>query len=260
MSVIPVRRLRIPKVLWFLLGAFACWRIAIALGLNEVDYKTVPSDLAEYMGRYLHPNLGILPTCFVQAGITVAMGAVGTALGFILAIPILPITLRILAMPQFARGLGRGVFVFLRAVPDAVFAVILLMFVGVGPQGGTLALALHGAGFLGKSLYDTIDRLPDERIRGVQACGANRLQTFAFGILPNVLPEIGNLALYTLDRNVRMAAVLGIIGAGGLGLMLKSSLDSFHYAEAASALIVLIVVVLALEAISDVLRRRITGR
>lgn len=232
--------------------------VARILKLQPIDVSAAIQDMREYLGRYQNPYFGALPKILIQMGITILIGAVGTTIAFLLGLLVLPCALRVLEFHSAIRGLAVIAFTFLRAVPDAVFAVLLLIVIGVGPQCGAIAIALHCCGFVGKSLSDTIDRLPIETVRGVEASGARRMQIFCFGLIPTVIPELANLFLYTFDRNVRMAAVLGVIGAGGIGLTIKTEMDSFHYPEAAAALAVLVVSILILESGSNRVRKFLT--
>jgi phosphonate transport system permease protein len=250
-------KLRIPGLAIFGVGLVTLGLISRYLGLFSVDYRSSAGDLSEYFSRFQHPRLELVPECLLQMGMTLMMGIVSTFLALLIGLAGVPFALRSLGYRPFTVGLFRGLFSFLRAVPDSVFAILFLMTVGIGPQGGVIALALHSGGFMGKSLVDVIERLPSDKLRGVQACGAKRSQVFAYAIAPNVLPEIGNLALYTLDRNVRTAAVLGIIGSGGIGLMLKMSLDMYRYRDAATSLLILTMTILLLEILSDRFRKRI---
>jgi phosphonate transport system permease protein len=152
---------------------------------------------------------------------------------------------------------ARAAVSFLRAIPEMVSALFLVLAFGFGPIAGILALGFHAAGFLGKFYAEDIenaDRGPQEALRAI---GANKLKVLWFGVLPQVLPQYIAYTLYILDRNVRMAAVIGIVGAGGIGQELKGRYDMFHYGHVSTMLLVLFVTVFALDQLSARVRARL---
>lgn len=160
---------------------------------------------------------------------------------------------------RFAYTLARGTVSLLRAIPELIAALFLVLAFGFGPVAGFLALGLHGAGFLGKFYAEDIeaaDRKPQEALR---ALGAGKIRVLRIAVLPQVLPSYIAYTLYILDRNVRMATVIGLVGAGGIGQELKGRYDLFEYGHVGTILIVIFVTVVALDQISARLRARLIG-
>jgi phosphonate transport system permease protein len=145
----------------------------------------------------------------------------------------------------------------LRATPEIILAMVLVLGFGFGPVPGILALGLHSAGFLGKFFADDIenaDRGPQEALR---AAGAGRLGVFRLAVLPQVLPQYAAYVQYILERNVRTATIIGIVGAGGIGVELKGRWDMFHYQHVATILLAIFLTVVLLEQVVGRLRARL---
>lgn len=180
----------------------------------------------------------------------------GTLLALLIGAPLAFLGARNLSPHPLLVLLSRGIVSLLRAVPELISALFLVLAYGFGPSAGVLALALHAAGFLGKFYAEDIenaDRGPQEAL---QAIGANRLEVLRFALLPQVLPQYVAYTLYILDRNVRMATVIGLVGAGGIGLELKGRYDLYQYAHVGTILIAIFILVFALDQLSSWLRRR----
>ncbi len=154
---------------------------------------------------------------------------------------------------------SRSLVSFLRAMPELIIAMFLVLGFGFGSIAGYLALGLHGAGFLGKFYAEDIeaaDRKPQEALT---ALGAGKLRVLRAAVLPQVAPAYVAYTLYILDRNVRMAAVIGLVGAGGIGQELKGRYDLFEYGHVGTILLVIFLTVFVLDQISARLRARLIG-
>ena len=156
--------------------------------------------------------------------------------------------------PAF-RIAARNVASFLRSVPELISALFLVLAYGFGPIAGVLALAFHGAGFLGKFYADDIENADPKPQEALRAIGAGKMKVFQFAILPQVAPQYVAYTLYVLDRNVRMATVIGLVGAGGIGQELKGRYDMYNYGHVATILIAVFVLVMVLDHLSTRLRK-----
>ncbi len=187
---------------------------------------------------------------------TLSMSGVGTLLavggGLLLAMP---------ASGRFgaaARALTRALLNVLRSIPELVWASLLLVAAGLGPFAGTLALAAHTSGVLGRLFADALENaepLPEQTLR---TNGASQAAAFLYATLPQTLPQMLSYTLYRWENNIRAAAVLGVVGAGGLGQMLKFHLSLFQMQRAATVIIAMLVLVAAVDALSFALRRTLT--
>jgi len=196
---------------------------------------------------------------------TLAMSALGTALavigGLLLA---LPASLRrdLGGLPDApaawaaARATTRLLLNALRAVPELVWATLLLVAAGLGPFPGTLALALHTTGVLGRLFAEAIENAPAGPAHALRLRGTNPWRVFAWAQLPQIAPQLLSYSLYRWENNIRAAAVLGVVGAGGLGQMLGFHLGLFQMHQACTVLIATMTLVLGVDALSFVIRRR----
>ena len=152
---------------------------------------------------------------------------------------------------------ARGVASFLRSIPDLIAALFWVLAFGFGPIAGILALGLHTAGFLGKFFADDIENAPRGPQDALRATGANGLKVLRFAVLPQVVPSYLAYLQYILERNIRTATVIGIVGAGGIGQELKGRFEMFHFHHVATMLLVIFIVVLALELATGRVRKHL---
>ena len=197
---------------------------------------------------------------------TLAIATAGVALAFMVAAPLalaLTRALSVAAIGPAARGwlgdalrpLLRALLAALRAIPEVVWALVLVRAFGLGPAAGVLALAITYGGMLGKvyaEILESVDRRP---ARALLAAGAGRLAAFAYGLLPSAAQELVSYTVYRWECAVRASVVMGFVGAGGLGQLMDQSMKMLNGGEASSILIVFLLLVLLADAISALLRR-----
>ncbi len=188
---------------------------------------------------------------------TLSMSALGTGIAFVSGI-----ALALPASGRFgvaARPCTRLMLNILRSIPELVWAVILLIAVGLGPFAGTLALAVHTTGVLGRLFADALENLPAAPETTLRINGATPMTAFVYAALPQVLPQLMSYTLYRWENNIRAAAILGVVGAGGLGQMLKYHLSLFQMQQAASIIIAMLLMIAVVDGVSFWLRRKLTG-
>ncbi len=151
----------------------------------------------------------------------------------------------------------RRVLELLRTVPDLVFAMLFVVAFGLGPLPGVLALALHSAGTLGKLFTEMVESIDLRPIEGIRASGGSWLSQVRFGALPQVLSNFASYALLRLEINVRGAAVIGFVGAGGIGEDLLIAIRKFYYQDVSAMLVLIVICVMLLDMISEQLRHRL---
>lgn len=213
-------------------------------------------QMGNYASRFLDPDLSAAHLHNVGRGAleTLAMSAMGTLLAAILGL--------LLALPAagrygwVAQSLSRLVLNALRAIPELVWAALMVLAAGLGPNAGTLALALHTAGVLGRLFAEALENTPAEPAEALRSAGGGRVVAFCYGTLPNVWPQMLAYSLYRWENNIRMASVLGFVGAGGLGQMLYMNLSLFQEAQAATVILAMLVLVLGVELLSYWARQR----
>jgi phosphonate transport system permease protein len=185
---------------------------------------------------------------------TLAMSAVGTALAVVGGL--------LLALPASGGGWGRAparlVLNVLRSVPELVWAVLLLILAGLGPLPGTLALALHTSGVLGRLFAESFENAPPDAALALRQRGVGAGRVWLFATLPQTLPQLASYTLYRWENNIRAASVLGVVGAGGLGQMLAYHLGLFQMRESCTVLLAMMALVALVDALSWQLRRKLT--
>lgn len=154
------------------------------------------------------------------------------------------------------RGAARALSGALRAVPELVSALVLVLTYGFGPAAGILALGLHAAGFLGRFYADAMEDIARGPVDALRALGASRLTVWRVAVAPQVCPALVSSTAYVFDRNVRMATVIGLVGAGGIGQELKGRFDTYQYGHVGTILVAILLTVLALDAVSNWVRNR----
>lgn len=231
---------------------------SLPLHLSALFSLDAAASVAEFLAGFAPPELGtgFLAKTAMATAETLSMSALGTLLavlaGLLLAIP---------AAGRFgpvARGAVRALLNVLRSIPELVWASVLLIAAGLGPFPGTLALAAHTAGVLGRLFADALENAPALPEQSLRTNGASPLAAFFYATLPQTLPQMLSYALYRWENNIRAAAVLGVVGAGGLGQMLKYHLSLFQMPKAATVILAMLLLVALVDAASFGLRRLLT--
>lgn len=214
--------------------------------------------MGEFGASFFPPqtSAGFLRKTLQAAAETFAMSLLGTLIAMVAGLLIaLPASARSTA---WVRSAARLLLNVLRSVPELVWAALLLVSAGLGPFPGTLALALHTTGVLGRLFAESLENAAPEPAFALRVRGVPGPQVFLWATLPQVLPQLLSYALYRWENNIRAAAVLGVVGAGGLGQMLSYHLSLFQMQETCTALLAMMALVLAVDAISFLARQALT--
>lgn len=222
---------------------------ALALARDFIAGFAPPDTHATFVGRVA-----------VATGETMAMSAIGTLLAAIFGLVLaLPASAHGGALARAGKAVTRFVLAVLRAIPELVWAALFVIAAGLGPLPGTLALALHTTGVLGRLFAETIENLPTGPADALRAAGVGRVTVFCYATLPQALPQFLSYALYRWENNIRAAAILGVVGAGGLGQMLVFHLALFQMQRVATVVAAIIVLVAVVDGLSVALRRAVTA-
>lgn len=242
---------------WLTVLLVVLWLIVHDL---EISFETLAygvADMGEYFSRYSKPDFSDLSRYLELMMVTLATALWGTVFALVVAFFLAPLAARNLAPHPLAYRAAREILNFMRAMPDLLLALIFVAALGLGPLPGALALGVHTAGFLGKFFAESLERVDKGVYEGVTSTGANFPQIVMYAGWPSIQREALGYVLYIMDRNVRMASVLGMVGAGGIGLALHDTLRMFNYGQSAALIIVILVTILIIDYASAWLRRRL---
>ena len=252
----------------------ACWFVAAVLALVGASFWSLDLQWGQFrsleaarsMGRFFaeffppDTSPAFLHKVAVGAWETLAMSALGTGLAALGGVALaLPASRAHPGDPARARAAARLLLNALRSVPELVWAALLLIAAGLGPFAGTLALALHTTGVLGRLFAEAIENAPTGPGDALRAQGVGRVRVFLYATLPQVLPQLMSYTLYRWENNIRAAAVLGVVGAGGLGQLLAFHMGLFHMGKTCTLLVAMLVMVGLVDALSFAARRRMSA-
>lgn len=234
--------------------------LVLAIGGLDVNWTRVVEGLdrgARFVQSFLQPDFTSrsrdIYNGFVES---LTMTLTSTVAGVILSIPIgIGAARNIAPMPIYM--VCRAIIAVSRSFQEIIVAILFVAMFGFGPFAGFLTLAFATIGFMGKLLAEDIEDIDEAQAEAMRATGASWWQVLNYGIQPQVMPRLVGLSMYRLDINFRESAVIGIVGAGGIGATLNVAMDRYEYDTAAAILILIILVVLASEYVSSALRKRI---
>lgn len=249
---------------WFMAGLCALIVASFwSLDLQWVQFFSMDAarSMGRFVGEFVPPDLSPVFLRKVMAGAweTLSMSVLGTALAAVAGLALaLPASRLHPADRGAARRPTRWMLNALRAIPELVWAALLLISAGLGPFAGTLALALHTTGVLGRLFAEAIENAPPGPGDALRVRGVPTGRVFMYATLPQVLPQLMSYTLYRWENNIRAAAVLGVVGAGGLGQLLAFHMGLFHMGKTATLIGAMLLMVAAVDAASHASRRMLT--
>lgn len=250
-------------------GWLAAVIVAGILVWSAIETKAYPvafvegiPDMVDYFRRLMPSKespwpLDYLPTIQARMLETVKIALAASVIGSALALPFALIGARTLAPGRWVYNFGRGLLNLVRTIPDLVLATLFAAAFGLGPLPGLLALIFFTFGVVAKLLCDTIETVDPGPMEAIAASGGTRLQRAVFAILPQVAPDYVAYTLYAFEINIRVAAVLGLVGAGGIGMILYRDINFFKYAHVGLIIAVTFAVVFVIDTFSTWLRSKL---
>ncbi len=234
--------------------------LVLAVASVEVNWQR----LSEGVGRAARLFSGFLSPDFtsrwgdIRLGLieSLTMTVTATVAGILLSVPIALGAARNIA-PLWLYGICRAIIAFARVFQEIIIAIFFVAMFGFGPFAGFLTLSLSTIGFLAKLLADDLEEIEVSQVEAVRATGAGFWQVIDYAVASQVMPRLVGLSLYRVDINFRESAVVGIVGAGGIGATLNTALDRYEFDSAAAILIIIIAIVMACEYGSSLIRQRI---
>lgn len=232
-----------------------CWRL-----MNEdtmwMFVADAPRQAADIGSRLFPPATGYLPELLAPLWDTLNIATLGTLGGVIMAIPVAFLAAsNTTPSATLIRPVALLIIVTSRSINSLIWALLLVAIIGPGLLAGIVAIALRSIGFVGKLLYEAIEETDDRQVEAVAATGARPAQVIHYGIVPQVLPAFWGISVFRWDINIRESTILGLVGAGGIGMKLQSSIDTLTWSQVATILLVILATVVVSEAISARMRQ-----
>lgn len=241
---------------WLLVTALLLYWSAAGLETPAVDLgTTLPQTVQIFRIMFGQMEWGYLGDLVIKLVETVQMAVLGTLLAAVLALPF-----GFLAARNTGRrlaGVGKVLLDAIRAFPEVILAIIFMKGVGPGPLSGIMAMGFHSIGMLGKLYAEAVESIDGGPAEALLSTGANRIQQVWYAIIPQVLPEFASYALYRFEINARAAAILGIVGAGGIGAPLIFAIQQRVWGRVGIILLGIIAVVSLIDVVSGWIRRRL---
>ena len=247
------------KTYLFLAGLISALTFTIIdLEINFIDlFSESAKYFSDILNRMLPPDFSNLKNLIQAMFETIEIAFLGTFIAIVLSIPVGLFSARNLAPNYFIFLVARIVTIFFRAIPEFIIAMILVIAVGFGAIPGVLALGLHTMGFLAKFYAEDIEHVNKGPIEALKSSGASKGQIISYAIIPQIIPSFVANNLYILDRNIRMATMLGIVGAGGIGYELQSSFRMFEYERVSAIIIIIFITIFFIDHLSSFIRSKI---
>jgi phosphonate transport system permease protein len=237
----------------------------IALGVISIIYSPVElMSIITGLPRLYETMAGFFPLDFTRVSEfallmfeTIAMAIAATVIAVVFSFPLGFILAKNIKVNSVLRTIVREYVNFLRAMPDLLFAIILVSVIGLGPFAGVLAIALHVTGFLAKFYAETIESIDEKPIEALTSTGCSKLYILYHGYFKQIVPLFHSYNLYMLDRNVRASTTMGLVGAGGIGFELIMSIKLFEYQQTATIILLIIIVVSIISKVSSYFRKKL---
>lgn len=244
-------------LIWGIVGGAFIWAIwGTGFGVMTL-VQGVVTAVEFIVVDLLPPRLDVIPEYAGAALETLNMSYVGAAVSIVLSVPLAVLAARVTTVHPAVAFFARATIGFIRAVPELVLAIFLVVVFGLGPLAGMLALGIHGIGILGKLYADSLETIDTRQVEGIKSSGGTWLQALGQGVWPQFKPSFVTWSLFRLDLNIRAAAVLGLVGAGGLGHSLLQAINLYQFETATTIILMIFVMIMLVETATGALRRRI---
>lgn len=229
----------------------ASWRGA---DMRPLELLRDSGNMAQYASEFFPPNFGQWRIYIQEMLVTLQIAVWGTALAVVTAVPLALLASSNIA-PWWVYQPVRRLLDAFRAINEMVFAMLFVVAVGLGPFAGVLALWIHTAGTLAKLFSEAVEAIDPQPVEGIRSTGASAFHEIVYGVIPQVFPLWISYALYRFEANVRSASVVGMVGAGGIGVVLWEIIRGFQYAETCAVMLIIIVTVSVIDVVSARIRK-----
>ncbi|WP_048646997.1 phosphonate ABC transporter, permease protein PhnE [Nitratireductor soli] len=243
-------------------AVFLFTALAIVWSLTSIDVIwawvfDAPQQMADLFGRMVPPDARNLPSILSVLLETVNIATIATAIAVVVSLPVAYIAAQNTTPNAATLWLGRFILVSSRSVNTIIWALLFVAIFGPGIIAGIVAIMFRSIGFIGKLLGEAIEEIDKRPVEALEATGASRFKVIVYAIVPQVMPTFWAVAILRWDINLRESTVLGLVGAGGIGIILQSAIDTFNWQEAATVLLSILALVVLGEVVSAWLRKRV---
>jgi phosphonate transport system permease protein len=236
---------------------FGCWYMEISIHRLVTGFK----QLGWFIMLMIPPDPGTsFPTYLHAMGETLSIAFLGTLLAAVFALPVSLLAAKNIIPSVFLRFPVRRFLDSIRGIDTLIWALVWINVVGLGPFAGVLAIATSDFGAFGKLFSEALEGADRKQVEGIRAAGGSKLHEIRFGLLPQVLPVLAGQILYFIESNTRSATIIGIVGAGGIGLQLAEQIRVLEWQKVSTLVLMILVAVAAIDFISSRLRLAIIGR
>jgi phosphonate transport system permease protein len=251
------KRWRVHHIIYVALGiGFLLW-CAQSVNLKPREVFSAIPAIAQYFAMMVPPKWGFAENIWWPAIETIYIAIWGNVLATLIGLPLGVLAARNIIRSAIVRDIAKSILNLLRSISELIWAIFFVAAVGLGPFPGAVALGVNFAGILGRLYAEAMENVDPGPVEALQATGASRLQVIVYAIFPQVLPQFVTYILYWFEVGVRSATVLGMVGAGGIGFELVTTIRLFDFRETAVVLLVILAMVTVIDAASSLIRSRI---
>jgi phosphonate transport system permease protein len=246
-------------MLWFLLLAFVSWTFQVMTQDTIWAFVTdAPAQFKDIGSRMMPPAWDSVHELWWPLWETMNIATLGTLLGIVMAVPVAFLAAsNTTPSSTFIRPVALFVIVASRSINSLIWALLLVAILGPGVLAGILAIALRSIGFIGKLLYEAIEEIDADQVEAIESTGASSAQTMAWGVVPQVAPTLAGISVFRWDINIRESTVLGLVGAGGIGVKLEGALATLAWPKVTMLLILILATVVFSEWVTAKVREKL---
>ena len=246
------------SIFFMVIMALVLWSVNVTI-IEDTDWERMGSlgEVLAAAGRFIGVDFSLIPNLLEPAIETFMISFLGTLLGVIMCIPATWLgALNITPFKPITYPIGRFMMTISRSIHEIVWALFFVAVLGLGALPGTFAIAVRSVGFIAKMSAEAIEDIKLGPIEAIRATGANRFQVLLYAILPQVIPQVIGVILFELEINIRRSAILGLVGAGGLGLVFFRQMNTYNYHGVTTVILAILVIIIFGEIVSHFSRKR----
>jgi phosphonate transport system permease protein len=244
---------------WVLALAFVSWTFQVMT--QDTIWAFVadaPAQFQDIGSRMMPPAWGFLDELWWPLWETINIATLGTLIGLVMAVPVAFLAARnTTPSVRFVRPVALFVIVASRSINSLIWALLLVSILGPGVLAGILSIALRSIGFIGKLLYEAIEEIDAAQVEAIEATGASTAQVMAWGVVPQVAPTLAGITVFRWDINIRESTVLGLVGAGGIGVKLEAALGTLAWPKVTTLLLLILATVVVSEWVTAQVRQKL---